>query len=578
MSIPPLDSISIWQTLRPSRYLETGEYADVVLVAADGIRVKAHRLVLCAACKLLRKALSNASDLDDETVVVVPDFTGEQIQRFLHLVYGKAEAAKDWPEEFLHDLRRGWCTDVFADPDVFSKGMSNSYYSSACVAPIKDESKRDKQEHGGQKGECASAPCLSSKEMRPAKQRKAIKRKSSRTISRSGSSEANRVDSSPSLPKLRTPCSQLAKVAKPKASKPRSDRIRTSVLDRNSSPGDFRCLNCSRTFLILAELETHVKLVHSQPDNQSINTAELLESEDMTTDEKDQERVLRGRRRQMVCLECDEKFHAGPDFDSHVATYHDLSDYGECIHCKKMCGSKRKLDEHEFLCMPLPLPSRAGKYKNRRKHTAIANIDVPFLADKPNQCSYKGCNYKNDRQSRIRSHYLSKHCRQRCPYCEKILSVGHMERHIIMNHTKQFNFVCHLCSKGFFKQGDLSNHIDEEHVKELKHICDLCGKGFYSQAKLYSHTYRAHLHNEWKCEPCTKVYSARKSLIKHLKAYHNGEGIADLFKDEKGNFKQVREYRHVTESLNYTVDTVILDKSTVEPYLLPDEGVKLEEK
>lgn len=137
-----------------------------------------------------------------------------------------------------------------------------------------------------------------------------------------------------------------------------------------------------------------------------------------------------------------------------------------------------------------------------------------------------------------------------------------------MAHTKQFNFVCDKCSKGFFKQRDLNNHVDEEHVKEMKHVCDTCGKGFFSQGKLYSHTYRFHVSNKWRCNQCNKEYSGRKSLIKHLYAHHNGQGIDNLFKDSTGKLKQVRRYRHVQNELNFGQDTVILDKTSIAPFLI----------
>lgn len=189
-----------------------------------------------------------------------------------------------------------------------------------------------------------------------------------------------------------------------------------------------------------------------------------------------------------------------------------------------------------------------------------------FDVDWINFSPYEGCAYSNPKSGRVRNHYLTKHCRQRCPYCNKILSALHMERHVMMDHTKDYNFVCDKCSKGFFKQRDLTNHIDEEHVKELKHVCDLCGKAFFSAGKLYAHKYRAHIRNDWRCDPCGKKYTNQGSLIKHLKRYHNGEGIDKLFKDENGLFRQVRNYRHIPEKAD-ALDKLILDESTLEPYL-----------
>ncbi len=129
-----------------------------------------------------------------------------------------------------------------------------------------------------------------------------------------------------------------------------------------------------------------------------------------------------------------------------------------------------------------------------------------------------------------------------------MLNFYHMERHIVVYHTKQYNHVCHVCSAGFFNESSLTNHMDEVHVRELKYICEDCGKAFFSYGKMYMHKNQEHMNaNRWRCDPCEKVYTCKNSLIKHLKRYHNGEGINELYKRKDGKYHQMRKFRHVTD-------------------------------
>lgn len=191
---------------------------------------------------------------------------------------------------------------------------------------------------------------------------------------------------------------------------------------------------------------------------------------------------------------------------------------------------------------------KEAKVSTRRKRRPIPDIHVPLRKDNPSLCPYDGCSYKNDNIKNVKSHYIARHCRQKCPHCDKTLSVICMERHIMMVHTKEYHFVCHICSAGFYKESDMKHHMDEEHIKELKHVCEDCGKMYYSSRQLYMHKYRVHITSGRKCPNCGKVYAEQKGLINHIYKHHNGEGMEAVYKNEKGEFRQVRQFKHIQGS------------------------------
>ena len=331
--------------------------------------------------------------------------------------------------------------------------------------------------------------------------------------------------------------------------------------------GQFQCSerNCFFFGDTKSSLADHVKF-HGKEFcllcDRVINQAQFQKHMSANHEKRDPNQTL------FECLECEEHFE---DSESHRLMHEDS--YRDCAFCHVKFGGKEKLESHEWQCMPTPTSGRSGKFKNRRKFGPTANIVVPFKEDRPNECPYEGCGFTAEKQSRVRGHYFSRHCRQKCPYCDAILGVYGLERHIMVLHTKKFNFVCHICSAGFFKESELSNHIEEEHIKDPKYICEDCGAAFFSNKKMYAHRFRSHKANSWKCEPCGKTYTAQSSLIKHLKRYHNGEGIDKLFKDKQGNYKQVRVYRHVgNEDLAAKVASTLLDSNTIASHVLGGEA------
>lgn len=105
----PRDPASMAKFISPKGLLYVGPNAspdqssppEVNLRTSDGT-LKAHRLVLAAGCSLLRRCLAEASEDEDGTsVLVLPDYTVEDVGKLLDGLYGRADLE---PDEKLNSL------------------------------------------------------------------------------------------------------------------------------------------------------------------------------------------------------------------------------------------------------------------------------------------------------------------------------------------------------------------------------------------------------------------------------------------------------------------------------------------
>ena len=71
-------------------------------------------------------------------------------------------------------------------------------------------------------------------------------------------------------------------------------------------------------------------------------------------------------------------------------------------------------------------------------------------------------------------------------------------------HKKDRNFMCTLCSQGFFAKADLKRHIGIVHEKKKPHKCPICDDSFSVKSGLKTHIKT--VHEGIKRTPCIKPY------------------------------------------------------------------------
>ena len=251
------------------------------------------------------------------------------------------------------------------------------------------------------------------------------------------------------------------------------------------------------------------------------------------------------KRHLAECLECEIAFKSKEDAPKHLQEVHFMEPIRSCTYCNIKYGTNTKIELHEMNCVQLTVQEIESKRRGRKEECITKNVPFPTNEEDPNVCPAEGCTYSNTTPSVLKHHYFVKHCRQKCPHCDKVLGVYHLEDHIILAHTKNYQHVCEICSQGFFRKCKLQYHMEEEHIKDPKYVCDLCGEKFFSRPRLNNH--RSNKHQSFNCQFCPKTYPLKASLLKHLKSVHNGMGVIDLFKDKHGHVKQVKAVRNSLE-------------------------------
>lgn len=103
-SAAPAASFSSYPNLFYLSVTNSGDrWKNLDLVAADGSRVRSHQALLGATCRVLKRCLLDPKLIpEDQTTIVFPDHSPEEVDLFLRVVYGLDDAKEAGP--VLKDL------------------------------------------------------------------------------------------------------------------------------------------------------------------------------------------------------------------------------------------------------------------------------------------------------------------------------------------------------------------------------------------------------------------------------------------------------------------------------------------
>lgn len=169
-------------------------------------------------------------------------------------------------------------------------------------------------------------------------------------------------------------------------------------------------------------------------------------------------------------------------------------------------------NEKNFTCH---LCSKSVKTKNALKaHMRIHSNE------KHNICSYCGMTFslKGNLQVHIKRIHSEKS--GECTECQKIFP--DLESHM-RKHTGEKPFVCKLCDQGFVSKRSLSNHMVFRHENASKFKCSIgeCTKTFPTAMMLEFHLLKHHTnHTPYICHHCSKGFFRTSDLSRHLRVNH----------------------------------------------------------
>ncbi|XP_017466902.1 PREDICTED: uncharacterized protein LOC108359504 isoform X2 [Rhagoletis zephyria] len=110
----------------------------------------------------------------------------------------------------------------------------------------------------------------------------------------------------------------------------------------------------------------------------------------------------------------------------------------------------------------------------------------------------------------------------KCDYCEQRFAQRSIKReHQIRAHTKEFEWFCPYCAKGFANRRDMEMH-QMVHTGERKSICEHCGKGFRLKHQMTEHVKIMHERlRRFKCTMCPKDFLRKRQLDDHIRTHLN---------------------------------------------------------
>ncbi|XP_039535544.1 zinc finger protein 1035 isoform X2 [Pimephales promelas] len=134
----------------------------------------------------------------------------------------------------------------------------------------------------------------------------------------------------------------------------------------------------------------------------------------------------------------------------------------------------------------------------------------------------------------------------RCQLCSKVFAqAGILQRHMKIQHQKKMVNTCEICFKRFRFPSDLDLH-KSCHDPSRPFVCNHCEMRFWTSKSLTIHQRMAHLHAHlpsskepsvkkgtehpevYRCEPCDKTYTVKKSYTKHCKVKHGLDSVKPL--------------------------------------------------
>ncbi|CAD5215253.1 unnamed protein product [Bursaphelenchus xylophilus] len=224
-------------------------------------------------------------------------------------------------------------------------------------------------------------------------------------------------------------------------------------------------------------------------------------------DLRNRKKNQRFRMKKYICDICENAFTLKQNVQTHIFAYH-LGNHKIRKGCKRF---QCTICDATFKKLPLA-----------KKHYICVHKGETSMK-KINDCPHCGKVYPTG--SLLREHITTKHLNEKPFDCEKCGAKfgrkGGLRRHVMMVH-ENYTYNCpyedcnhpgYKCSKA------LAAHIRSVHTKEQPYVCSICKRGFVRQNDLKVHE-ATHGLGGFSCEYCTRTFSRRKDVQRHMERAH----------------------------------------------------------
>nr|XP_019533163.2 zinc finger protein 676-like [Aedes albopictus] len=119
--------------------------------------------------------------------------------------------------------------------------------------------------------------------------------------------------------------------------------------------------------------------------------------------------------------------------------------------------------------------------------------------------------------------------REQCPVCSKWLKNHECWEKHVKRHQTEGAFICDICDHVSVNSMSLRVHKVRQHgPKSKRHVCDLCGKEYSRPATLKEHVSNAHTGEPlYQCQYCLKKFFSSATMYAHRKKDHPKEWLKD---------------------------------------------------
>ncbi|XP_059468693.1 zinc finger protein 11-like [Neocloeon triangulifer] len=278
--------------------------------------------------------------------------------------------------------------------------------------------------------------------------------------------------------------------------------------------------NCLSYFKSQADLKSHFEKIHQPLERRKKFKCSLCNFKCLTKYELSHHKAKKHKKVNITshCPKCPASFSSGINLKYHISSVHN---FRTCPACASHISTSRFVDhlkirvckycKSEFDCQGLH-----RNHKQKCKHSK-----------KCSTCFKAFYSY-----STLKRHVLNHHVvenrivknekrRPKCKFCFKyFLSIGCLNNHLRTMHAVEgiYKFQCAHCSKKFVSKQSMKMHFIVVHsLLEKKHDCNHCERKFHLLYQLKKHA-KSHLRME--CEIC-KMEVKPGSLIDHIRTWHD---------------------------------------------------------
>ncbi|XP_055627704.1 transcription factor grauzone-like [Toxorhynchites rutilus septentrionalis] len=250
-----------------------------------------------------------------------------------------------------------------------------------------------------------------------------------------------------------------------------------------------------------------------------------------TPQEREAEDIFIKQHTRYVCEDCNVEFEQFHVFQRHCSQIHKKEGFITC------CGIRHRkrsvLYQHvQFVMNPDAFKCEiCGKsYKNRfgynrhKKESHATEVERAFKCHR--------CPKSFVRESALKKH-LSDHetldnGTAKCETCGKCFSnINILKNHIKYRHVKQMQYICDVCSKGFFMRSTFLTHRKTHEVpaEELRKQCPVCSKWCKNHDYWRVHVRRHKNEGELSCDVCGHISPNLMALKGHKARMHSGPRV-----------------------------------------------------